>query len=35
MNQAAIALATISVGSAAILLARADVWWRYLSEPRA
>jgi hypothetical protein len=35
MNQAAIALATISVGAAAILLARADVWWRYLSERRA
>jgi hypothetical protein len=35
MNQAAIALATISVGSAAILLARADVWWRYLSERRS
>lgn len=35
MNQAAIALATLSVGAAAILLARADVWWRYLSERRA
>jgi len=35
MNQAAIALATISVGAAAILLAKADVWWRYLSERRA
>ncbi len=35
MNQAAIALATLSVCAAAILLARADVWWRYLSEPRA
>jgi hypothetical protein len=35
MNQAAIALATISLGAAAILLARADVWWRYLSERRA
>ena len=35
MNQAAIALATISMGAAAILLAKADVWWRYLSERRA
>jgi len=35
MNQAAIALATISVGAAAILLAKTDVWWRYLSERRA
>jgi hypothetical protein len=35
MNQAAIALTTISVCAAAILLARADVWWRYLSERRA
>lgn len=35
MNQAAPALAAISVGAAAILLARADVWWRYLSERRA
>jgi len=34
MNQAAIALAAISVCAAAILLARADVWWRYLSEPK-
>lgn len=32
MNQAAVALATISIGAAAILLTRADVWWRYLSE---
>ena len=35
MNQAAIALATISVAAAVILLAKADVWWRYLSERRA
>jgi hypothetical protein len=35
MNQAAIALATISMGAAAILLAKADVWWRYVSERRA
>ncbi len=35
MNQAAVALMTISIVAAAILIARADVWWRYLSERRA
>ena len=32
MNQAAAAMAAISVAGGAILLERADVWWRYLSE---
>lgn len=35
MNQAAVGLAAISIGAVAILLAKADVWWRYLSEPTA
>ena len=35
MNQAAVALAAISIGAAAILLARADIRWRYLSERTA
>ena len=35
MDQAAVALAAISVVSAAVLLDRADNWWRYLSEPPA
>ncbi|HMJ83742.1 MAG TPA: hypothetical protein VK504_11270 [Vicinamibacterales bacterium] len=35
MNQAAVALMTISIVAAAILITRADVWWRYLSERRA
>jgi len=32
MDQAAFALATIGSAAAAVLIARADVWWRYLSE---
>jgi hypothetical protein len=35
MNQAAVALMMLSILAAAILIARADVWWRYLSERRA
>jgi hypothetical protein len=35
MNQAAVALMTISIVAAAILISRADAWWRYLSERRA
>ena len=35
MNQAAVALMMLSIVAAAILIARADVWWRYLSERRA
>jgi hypothetical protein len=35
MNQAAVALMTISIVAAATLITRADVWWRYLSERRA
>jgi len=35
MNQTAVALMTISIVAAAILITRADVRWRYLSERRA
>ena len=35
MDQAAIALAVCGVAGAAILLKKADVWWRYLSEHAA
>ena len=35
MNQAAVVLAAISVGAAAILLTRVDIRWRYLSERTA
>jgi hypothetical protein len=32
MDQAAAALAVVSVAAGAVLLNRADVWWRYMSE---
>jgi len=35
MDQAAIALGVCSLASAAILLKKADRWWRYLSEHAA